>query len=259
MIYSDITSRALIFLQKRPGLHTDMTEAIYRGQAEILYAEGDGVLQLVRGEKTGAPVLYQLSADTPETAERVLNRMEHSLPVVTHQSCATEIAARRGGRVSIWTQAYWPTFEPPRAHSSVEIWPLDLGDLPVVAEHYHLIRDPEELAERITSRNMYGACVDDRVAGFIGLHAEGAIGMLTVLEPYRGRGIGAALLTDLIRRELRRGHIPYSHILRGNEASHRLQRRVGMTFHPEPVWWVMPAEGAKKIAGESRTAYNKST
>lgn len=246
MIYSDVTSRALIYLQQQPGLHTDMTEAIYRGQAEILYAERDGVFQMVRAEKTGAPVLYQISADAPETAERVLERMEHSLPVVAHQSCSMDAAARRGGTVSTWTQACWPSFEPPRPDPSVEIWPLDLGDLPVVVEHYSLIEDSDVLAERIVSGNMYGACVNDQVAGFIGLHADGAMGMLTVLEEYRGKGLGMALLNDLIRRELRRGHIPYSHILRGNTVSLHLQKKAGMAFHSDPIWWVMPTEQGEK-------------
>lgn len=37
MIYTDVTSRALTYLLKRPGLHIDMTESIYRGLAEIRY------------------------------------------------------------------------------------------------------------------------------------------------------------------------------------------------------------------------------
>ena len=251
MIYSDITSRALIYLQRQPGLHVDMTEAVYRGQAEILYAEGDGVLQMVRGTQNGAPVLYQLSADTPETAASLMEQVEKAekpLPVVTHQPWSRDAAARRGGTVSVWTQAYWPDFNPPAPDPSVEIWPLDLGDLPVVREHYRLVRDAEVLAERITAGEMFGACVDDRVAGFIGLHAEGAVGMLTVLEQYRRRGIGRALFIHLIRRELRRGHIPYSHILQDNPVSLTLQQRAGMTLHPEPVWWVMPREGDCKGA-----------
>ena len=242
MIYTDITSRALMNLTKRPGLHIDMTEALYRGLAEVLYAETDGVLQLVHREGDGKPVLYQFSADTVETAQRLAPRLELRLPIVTHQPVSRDTAAARwsGGAVSEWVQACWPGFEPPPADTSVEIWPLDLGDLPVVAEHYRLIRDSEELAERITSGNLYGACVEDRVAGFVGIHAEGAVGMLTVLEKYRGHGIGRALMTYIIRRELRRGHIPYSQILRGNEVSLTLQRKAGLEPQPEPIWWVMP-------------------
>lgn len=242
MIYTDITSRALMNLTKRPGLHIDMTEALYRGLAEVLYAEADGVLQLVRRDRDGKPVLYQISADTPETAARLAIQLELRIPVVTHQPASREAAVARweGSTVSCWTQALWPGFEPPPPDPSVEIWPLDLGDLPVVTEHYHLIQDSEELAERISSGNLYGACVEDQVAGFVGVHTEGAVGMLTVLEEYRGRGIGRALLTYIIRRELRRGHIPYSQILQGNQVSLTLQKKAGLEPQLEPIWWVMP-------------------
>ena len=217
MIYTDVTSRALTYLLKRPGLHIDMTESIYRGLAEIRYAEPDGVLQLVHAHSTGAPVLYQLSADTREAAEKLLPLITLEIPVVAHQACCVEaVTARRDQLVSSCIQALWPTFAPPPANPAVEIWPLDLGDLPVVEQHYDLIENPTELAERITSGGMYGACVEDRLAGFIGVHTEGAMGMLTVLEEYRGRGIGSALLTYLVRQELRRGHVPYSQIFREN-------------------------------------------
>ena len=36
MQYTDITSRALTYLLRSPHLHIDMTEAIYRGLAEML-------------------------------------------------------------------------------------------------------------------------------------------------------------------------------------------------------------------------------
>ena len=241
MIYTDITSRALAYLLKRPGLHIDMTEAVYRGFGEILYAEPDGVLILVRAKATGAPVLYQLSADTLETAKKVMPLMTHAIPIVVHQACCVEaITAQRQMTVSSCVQALWPSFTPPAVSRSVEIWPLDLGDLPVVEEHYHLIENPTELEERITSGNLFGACVEDQLAGFIGVHTEGAMGMLTVLEKYRGRGIGSALLTYLVRQELRRGHIPYSQIFRENKTSMALQEKVGMELWPEPVWWLLP-------------------
>ena len=243
MIYTDVTSRALTYLLKRPGLHIDMTESIYRGLAEIRYAEPDGVLQLVHAHSTGAPVLYQLSADTREAAEKLLPLITLKIPVVAHQACCVEaVTARRDQLVSSCIQALWPTFAPPPANPAVEIWPLDLGDLPVVEQHYDLIENPTELAERITSGGMYGACVEDRLAGFIGVHTEGAMGMLTVLDEYRGRGIGSALLTYLVRQELRRGHVPYSQIFRENRVSMALQKKVGMALQPETIWWLLPKQ-----------------
>lgn len=241
MIYTDITSRALTYLLKRPGLHIDMTETVYRGLGEILYAEPDGVLLLIHNKADGAPVSYQLSADTRETAEKLLSLMKHSIPIAAHQICCVEaIVDQRQVIVSSCVQARWPSFDPPAANPSVEIWPLDLGDLPVVEEHYHLAENPVELAERINAGSMFGACVEDQLAGFIGVHKEGAMGMLTVLESYRGRGIGSALLTYLIRQELRRGHIPYSQMFQENQAAMVLQEKVGLEPQPETIWWLLP-------------------
>ena len=241
MIYTDITSRALTYLLKRPGLHIDMTETVYRGLGEILYAEPDGVLLLVHAKTTGAPVLYQISADAQETVEKLLPLMTQALPIVAHQRCCVEVlSGRRQMTVNSCLQALWPSFTPPAASRAVEIWPLDLGDLPVVEEHCHLVERPVELAERIAAGGMFGACVEDRLAGFIGVHAEGAMGMLIVLEAYRGQGIGGALLTYLIRQELRRGHIPYSQTVREARAAVALQKKVGLEPQPETVWWLLP-------------------
>lgn len=163
------------------------------------------------------------------------------LPVVAHQECGvSSITGWRGGSVNRCVQAVWPTFAPPTCDPAVEIWPLDLGDLPTVERYYRLIEDPAKLAERIRSGNMVGACVENQLAGFIGIHTEGPMGMLTVLEPYRGRGIGMALETHLICHELRLGHIPYSQIFSGNESSLALQKKVGMQLSADPIWWLLP-------------------
>lgn len=241
MIYTDTTSRALTYLLKKSGLHIDMTETIYRGLGEILYAEPDGVLLLAHNKATGAPILYQHSAASSETSEKLLPLIKKPLPVVAHQNYGVSaIVDWRGGSIDRCVQATWPTFVPPKCDPAVEIWPLDLGDLPTVERHYRLIENPAELAERISSGNMFGACVEDQLAGFIGIHTEGSMGMLTVLEPYRGRGIGMALETYLICQELRRGHIPYSQIFSENERSISLQKKVGMQLSADPIWWLLP-------------------
>ena len=55
MQYTDITSRALTYLLRSPHLHIDMTEAIYRGLAEICCAQPDGVLLRLRAQHEVKP------------------------------------------------------------------------------------------------------------------------------------------------------------------------------------------------------------
>ena len=222
MQYTDITSRALTYLLRSPHLHIDMTEAIYRGLAEICCAQPDGVLLRLRAPWNGRPFLYECSAATLERSAALLEQLEPNVPLVAHQEyTATQYQALHPCVTQRCLQGQWPSFTPPARDSEVEIWPLDLGDLPVVLEHYALIQDEEELSYLIRKGQLYGACVDDQLAGFAGTHVEGTLGLLTVLPEYRRRGLGLALERYVIRQEVRRGHIPFCQMFDDNDISLR--------------------------------------
>ena len=80
MQYTDITSRALTYLLRSPHLHIDMTEAIYRGLAELLYAQPDGVLLRLRAPWNGRTFLYECSAATPERSAALLEQLVPNVP-----------------------------------------------------------------------------------------------------------------------------------------------------------------------------------
>ena len=73
---------------------------------------------------------------------------------------------------------------------------------------------------------MIGAFLDGELAGFAGVHNDGGMGMLEVLEPFRKRGIGSLLEAEMIRRELAAGHVPYAHVFVENEISAALQKKI---------------------------------
>lgn len=246
MQYTDITSRALTYLLKAPELHIDMTEAIYRGLAEILYAQPDGVLLRLRAPWNGTDFLYECSAATSERSAAFLAELGPHIPLVAHQEyTATQYQALRPCVTQRCLQGQWPSFTPPAPDPAIEIWPLDLGDLPIVQAHYDLIQDTEELSYLINAGQLYGACVNDQLAGFVGIHVEGTLGLLTVLPEYRGQGLGLALERYLIRQELRRGHLPFCQIFDNNQRSLQLQEQVGMRLHPQPIWWILPQKTAE--------------
>ena len=85
---------------------------------------------------------------------------------------------------------------------------------------------------------MTGAFLDGVLAGFIGIHEEGSIGMLEVLPAYRRRGLGYALEAGAIRRALKEGTIPYCQVIEGNTASMELQKKLGLEFSDGFVYWL---------------------
>ena len=85
---------------------------------------------------------------------------------------------------------------------------------------------------------MYGIFVEDELAGFIGEHDEGSMGMLEVFPAYRRQGLGLALESFQINRILEEGRMPYDQVILGNEKSLSLQKKLGMTITKDTVTWL---------------------
>ena len=67
---------------------------------------------------------------------------------------------------------------------------------------------------------------------------EGSIGMLYVKPQYRYQKLATALETYAFNRALENGWIPYGQIIVGNEASMKLQERMGLHFSKSSVYWM---------------------
>lgn len=107
-----------------------------------------------------------------------------------------------------------------------------------VVEHYGDVINADYAKERLAAGAVMGAFLDGALAGFIGAHPEGSMGMLHIFPEYRRRHLGFALEAQQIRRFLEQGIIPFCHIVDSNKASLALQKKLGMTFSDELVYWL---------------------
>ena len=98
--------------------------------------------------------------------------------------------------------------------------------------------DKPYIEARIRCGALYGAFVGDELAGYVGIHDDGHIGMLYVLEAYRGRKIGKALETYMVNYCLELGWIPYGQVELENEVSIKLHEALGMHLSKSPVVWL---------------------
>lgn len=124
--------------------------------------------------------------------------------------------------------------EPPEVDGDRDIRVLDESFLDAVLTTYSHpeFTDEEELRESLRAGKLLGGFEDGQLVGYMGEHAEGSMGMLEVLEPYRRRGWGSALESAKIAQVMRQGHVPWVEVLAGNEVSLALQRKLGMTIGP---------------------------
>lgn len=99
------------------------------------------------------------------------------------------------------------------------------------------------IEERIAAKEMFGAFFvseagTNMLAGYIGKHAEGSIGMLTVFPEFRRHKIAMALETYMINRELELGYTPYGQVREDNTASIAMQEKMNLYFSKSPIYWL---------------------
>lgn len=218
------------YLEKDRLLHIAMLESLRLHEAELLYAGEDGVL--IRHISAG---LYMFSAASENSAAKMAGLIRDPAVILLHQSCLKdEIMSRFSLKGTMpCHQAAWLKDEPvPAAPSIADLKPLTEADLPIVLHHYHSVDGPEYVKERLKA-GMLGAYVNGELAGFIGTHPEGSIGLLEVLPAFRRRGLAMVLESAMMQRQQSLGRVPYAHIKLNNEASVALHKKLGMEVTDE--------------------------
>lgn len=229
-------NKALEYLQREYLHNLDMIEGLRRDLYDVLYAAEDGVLICDReGGRT-----HMLACRDAEAALRIAKLTQPGCGLfVAHQADTVEPLRELLGfdeASECWQAIYLK--DTPLPVGDFDIRRLDLSYAPFVAEHYNGPDCLEYMQWQINDGAMLGAFVDGELAGFIGRHDQGALGVLEVLPEYRRRGIATALESTAINRELQEGHVPYGQIVIGNNASRAVQEKLGMSFADKNVWWL---------------------
>ncbi len=145
-------------------------------------------------------------------------------------------------RINYCTQWVYTKEQAPEADfTGIEL--LHTEDLPLAGAHYGLLQNSTEyLTMQRKIGRVWGLYVENALAGFIGMHTEGSMGMLEILPEYRRRGYAYRLECFLVDWFLKAGRVPYCHVIDGNEASVALQKKVGLVRAEKPSYWLSGVE-----------------
>lgn len=227
--------KALEFLNKDYLLNVDMIECIRRNICRILYASDKAVLIVA-----DSGWVHMLSCEDRELGLELIKT--HQPPwVVLHQMDMREAVAGLGYRIGdqCWQSAYTKTT--PMEETLADIRRLDRRFLKRIADNYELA-DEGEIAALLDAGVIYGAFAGGELAGFIGKHEEGSVGLLFVFPEFRRMGIAEALERNYVNRELAEGNVAYGQIFVGNTPSRQLQEKLGMDFSDKFICWCGKSE-----------------
>ena len=232
--------KAFRYLEQDALNNIDMLEALRRGMAKLLYAEEDGVLLQVKDTAmlctTGVETAARLVEHLPEQTAMLVAHEEHEKQLWEQRWSAKNPAGSlvcNPCRFAVYTgQEAFPQMQ------GFAVQQLGKKYTEAVLKQYHLFHDPEYIAERMEAGVFYGAFLNDELAGFIGEHSEGSIGMLEVYPKFRRRGVASALEAEAIRRAVSDGRTPYGDIILDNTASFAVQRALGLALSAKVHYWL---------------------
>ena len=233
-------------VKRNKTLYADMSECLHRGQGELLYAGGEGVVILDRKAD-----VYMLAAFDKTSAEKIVDQIPRQVSegqFILHEDWLLPWMEKRfqiTEKMMCQRAVYNRGISLP-CSKDIEIRPLDVSWLPIVLAHYHLGSEAY-VEERLAEGAVFGAFVGGELAGFMGEHIEGSLGMLAVFEEYRRKGIAAGLESYMVNRQLSRGRLPYGDVIVGNEASLKLQRKLGLKVSKEVYCWAVASNAGVPV------------
>ena len=216
--------------------HVDLLESLRLG-ARVIYDSPTAIL-------IDQDEVYMMAATDDDSALEALAHLPDKVDlVVVHNEVALDYLARRyglehGGRC---VQVMYDRPEPMPSAGRLVIAHPRPEDWDAVRTHYDLVTE-EQLYDHFCSEDFFCGYYEGRLAGFAGLHSEGAMGMLFVFPEFRRMGFGEELVAHTVNRQRSLGRYAYAHVFAENEASLALQRKMGMTFSRGNVWWLWREE-----------------
>ncbi|MCL2216974.1 MAG: GNAT family N-acetyltransferase [Defluviitaleaceae bacterium] len=230
----NINGTTLDYLSQNPLKHMDMIVPIKRGTAHILFSSKDGVC--LKETKSGA---YMLSAASREVGKRLIELLPAEGLFTFHQDFMLNDFKEKV-RYQTFMENYQAVYlgkEPLPAPDNISLKPLDESYFDIVIKNYDINVGADYLRKLIKEGRLFGGFADCLV-GFIGIHAEGSLGLLKVFGQHLKKGYGSAIVSLITNYRLSQGVVPFAQISVNNEASLAVFKKLGFSISTERVYWM---------------------
>lgn len=237
-------------LTKNKLNNIDMIELIRRGRAILIGRKDDSILlqdshsgvlfHYAAGQKSGE-ALFRLCKEQGKEEVCLILHQEEMVPIAKKilgveeiMSCYQAVYTRKESLPisGLYRMDGQPT------ESGLTIRKLGKQEEEAVLSIYTGVDGASYVAKCLDHGNMYGAFFGEELAGIMGIHEDGSLGMLEVKKEFRGRKAAKALETYLINQVLSWGWIPYGQVEESNGTSWKLQESLGMYTSKGKIFWM---------------------
>lgn len=214
--------------------HTGLLEILRRGVGSVVSSSDRGALIQDKTKR-----ILMLSASSVSNAEELLQDQKNIKLIVAYQDFLVDFLKEKYSLnfANKCVQAVYLSKKYLKIDERFTFAPLTIENLKKITECYHY-ESPANLAKKLKNGEIFGAFLDGIWVGFVGMHDEGTMGLLEVFPPFRREGVGTALSSFMINRNLSQGFIPFGHIVSNNEASLALNRKLGLTISQNYLYWI---------------------
>ena len=216
-----------------------MIDSLMRDMADILYADENVVAAVHRVTR-----VVMLCLDSPEEFEKLQPFLPEDCHLILHncEALAPILEEKLGMKAgdACYQSVYTQKNSLSVAYKNIGLFPASKLDYAV--ENYGGESEREYLKDRIGNKELFAAFEGDRIIGFAGSHAGGSLGILYVDPEYRRSNVGSSLACYLVNLALDRGGLPYAHIRVSNEASLKMQEKMGLYLGKKKIFWMYKKE-----------------
>lgn len=228
-------TKALSYLSKNKTFYAGLIDAVNNENSKILFCNPNGLLIYLKDE-------YSFIAETKEAAEKMIDAIENpeDSSILVFNDCAKDLIIEKFN-FNVYSECHEAVYfskEPLPVDENADIRKLGDEYTDFVASNYSLFYDPQYIAERIAAETMYGIFIENKIAGFIGIHDHGSLGMLEILPKFRRRGLAGNLLAYMTNLLVKRNELPRSDLIITNEASIHLHKSLNYDVSTESFYWM---------------------
>lgn len=231
-------NKAIEILKRNFLLNVDMLQCIRRGSADILYTLNNSVVLMdtlsetcmIYMEEKNEEVLKVIPKDCSLFAchdEHSYSLIKNNFKIESEMKCCNVVYTKKENIII--------------PSNNIIIKLIDSQYEKLIIDYYAKTKIAEEsyVKERIRNNKVFGAFIDNVLCGFIGIHAEGSIGMLEVFPEHRRKHIGMYLQGFLINNALANGDYPYGQVVENNIPSLKLQKKLGLEISKNYLYWLI--------------------